>query len=107
MQYLNTMKIIEKDKLISMFLSEDIEIRKVAMNYITSNFDTTFLVGYMGTVCFVRIMQITHIFPNSSPFNSTIIHNVLKLVVHNPNMFSKQAVVELLDLIFEYNGKDR
>ena len=107
MQYLNTMKTIEKDKLISMFLSEDIELRKVAMNYITSTFDTNFHVGYMATVWFGRIIQITHVFPNSNQFISTIIYNLLNLFIKTPNMFRKQAFLELLDLIFEYNGKDR
>ena len=101
------MNTIEKNKLTSMFLSEDIEIRKVAMNYITSTFDTTFHVGYMGTVYFGRMLKITHVFPNSNQFKSTVIHNLLELCVNTPNMFREQAFLELLDLIFEYNGKDR
>ena len=107
MQYLNTMKTIEKNKLISMFLSEDIEIRKVAMNYITSTFDTTFTVSYMPTVYFGRIIQIIHICPKSNTYHSTTIHSLLNLFITTPNMFRKQAFLELLDLVFEYNGKDR
>ena len=107
MQYLNTMKTIEKNKLTSMFLSEDIEIRKVAMNYITSTFDTTFTVSYMPTVCFGRIIQINHVCPKSNTYYSTTIHSLLNLFIKTPNMFRKQAVLELLDLIFKYNGKDR
>lgn len=107
MQYLNTMKTIEKNKLISMFLSEDIELRKVAMNYITSTFDTTFTVSYTPTIYFGRIIQIIHVCPKSNTYYSTTIHSLLNLFITTPNMFRKQAFLELLDLIFEYNGKDR
>ena len=107
MQYLNTMKTIEKNKLISMFLSEDTEIRKVAMNYITSNFDTTFTVSYMPTIYFGRIIQIIHVCPKSNTYYSTTIHSLLKLFIETPNMFRKQAFLELLDLILKYNEKDR
>ena len=107
MQYLNTMKTIEKNKVISMFLSEDIEIRKVAMNYITSTFDTTFTVSYAPIIYFGRIIQINRVYPKSNTYYSTTIHSLLNLFIKTPNMFRKQAVLELLDLIFEYNGKDR
>ena len=107
MQYLNTMKTIEKDKLISMFLSEDIELRKVAMNYITSNFDTTFTVSYAPIIYFGRIIQINHVCPKSNTYYSTTIHSLLNLFIKTPDMFRKQAILELLDLVFEYNGKDR
>lgn len=107
MQYLNTMKTIEKNKLISMFLSEDIEIRKVALNYIESTFDTTFTVSYAPTIYFGRIIQIIHVCPKSNTYYSTTIHNLLNLFVNDPNMFRKQAFLESLDLIFKYNGKDR
>ena len=101
------MKTIEKNKLISMFLSEDIEIRKVAINYITSTFDTTFTVNYTPIIYFCRIIQIIHVCPKSNTHHSTIIHSLLNLFITTPDMFRKQAVLELLDLIFEYNGKDR
>lgn len=101
------MKNINKDKLISMFLSKDIEIKKVAMNYITSTFDTTFTVSYAPTIYFGRIMQIIHVYPKSNTYYSTTIHSLLNLFITTPNMFRKQAFLELLDLIFEYNGKDR
>ena len=107
MQYLNTMKTIEKNKLISMFLSEDIEIKKVAMNYITSNFDTTFTVSYTPTIYFGRNIQIIHVYSKSNTYYSTTIHSLLNLFITTPNMFRKQAFLELLDLVFEYNGKDR
>ena len=107
MQYLNTMKTIEKNKLISMFLSEDIEFRKVAMNYITSTFDTTFTVSYTPTIYFGRNIQIIHVYPKSNTYYSTTIHSLLNLFITTPNMFRKQAFLELLDLIFKYNGKDR
>lgn len=107
MQYLNTMKTIEKNKLISMFLSEDIEIRKVAMNYIISTFDTTFTVSYTPTIYFSRTIQIIHVCPKSNTYYSTTIHSLLNLFIKTPNMFRKQAVLELLDLIFEYNGRNR
>ena len=107
MQYLNTMKTIEKNKLISMFLSEDIEIRKVAMNYITSTFGTTFTVSYTPTIYFGINIQIIHFYSKSNTYYSTTIHSLLNLFIKTPNMFRKQAVLELLDLIFEYNGKDR
>lgn len=101
------MKTIEKNKLTSMFLSEDIEIRKVAMNYITFNFDTTFTVSYMPTIYFGRIIQIAHVCPKSNTYRSTTIYSLLNLFINTPNMLRKQAFLELLDLIFEYNGKDK
>ena len=107
MQYLNTMKTIEKNKLISMFLSEDIEIRKVAMNYITSTFDTIFTVSYAPIIYFGRIIQINHVCLKSNTYYSTTIHSLLNLFITTPNMFRKQAFLELLDLIFEYNERNR
>ena len=101
------MKTIEKDKLIPMFLSEDIELRKVAMNYVTSTFDTTFTVSYTPTIYFGRIIQIIHVCPKSNTYYSTTIHSLLNLFITTPNMFRKQAVLELLDLIIKYNEKDR
>ena len=101
------MKTIEKNKLISMFLSEDIELRKIAMNYITSTFDTTFTVSYTPTIYFGRNIQIIHVYSKSNTYYSTTIHSLLNLFIKTPNMFRKQAVLELLDLIFEYNGKDK
>ena len=101
------MKTIEKNKLISMFLSEDIELRKVAMNYITSMFDTTFTVSYTSTIYFGRNIQITHVCPKSNTYYSTTIHSLLNLFIKTPDMFRKQAVLELLDLIFEYNGRNK
>ena len=101
------MKTIEKNKLILMFLSEDIELRKVAMNYITSTFDTTFTVSYMPIICFGRITQIDHVCPKSNTYYSTTIHSLLNLFIKTPNMFRKQAVLELLDLIFKYNERSR
>ena len=101
------MNTIEKNELTSMFLSEDIEIRKVAMNYTESTFDTTFFASYMPTIYFGRIIQIIHVCPKSNTYYSTTIHSLLKLFIETPNMFRKQAFLELLDLIFEYNGKDR
>ena len=90
-----------------MFLSEDIEIKKVAMNYITSNFDTTFTVSYTPTIYFGRNIQIIHVYSKSNTYYSTTIHSLLNLFITTPNMFRKQAFLELLDLVFEYNGKDR
>lgn len=107
MQYLNTMKTIEKNKLISMFLSEDIELRKVVMNYITSTFDTTFTVSYMPIIYFGRIIQINRVCPKSNTYYSTTIHSLLNLYITTPNMFRKQAFLELLDLIFEYNERNK
>ena len=98
---------LEINKLATMLSSEDIEIRKVAMNYITSTFDTTFTVSYTPTIYFGRNIQIIHVYSKSNTYYSTTIHSLLNLFITTPNMFRKQAFLELLDLIFEYNGKDR
>ena len=99
MQYLNTMKTIEKNKLISMFLSEDIELRKLGESLLISNFN---LPEKLYCVYDKYGKYYLDMYPQKGPFYFSLNKDEY-LDWFERQFVSKEQKTILLSAIFKYN----
>lgn len=100
MQYLNIMKKLDENKLVDMLTSEDLEIRKVANDYIINNYDLDFTL-------FVNIDELYGAYYTLNNKNELPVLAKDRLYLET-NVFSKyegkKYITELIHCILEYNG---
>ena len=92
---------LEKTELVSLLLSEDKEIRNLAVNYLISINKDTFTV-----YCFWNFDKNNSykIYSIVSYSNSTFtIYDLLSWIIEQPEFFTTQAVLDLINLIIENN----
>lgn len=101
MQYLNIMKKLNENKLVDMLTSEDLEIRKVANDYITNNYDLDFTL-------FVNVDELYGAYYTLNNKNGLPVLAKDRLYLET-NVYSKyegkKYITELIHCILEYNGK--
>lgn len=95
------MNLLNKNELLKLLNSPDIESRKIAETYLLSNFDLDFKVTYgINTFTLKPFCEINN--GNTEWFT----HSVKKLLYWIINdKFSKRYLKLLLDTIYEYNNK--
>lgn len=95
------MKEIEKIELASLLLSDDKEIRNLAINYIRSIYKETFTVRCFWDFDKNNSYKIYSIVSYSN--SSFDILTLLSWISEQPEFFTTQAVLDLINLIIENN----
>lgn len=94
----------KKIELVSLLLSEDKELRILAINYLISINKKDFIAraswNFDTDNCYKMLSIVTSNFPSSYSYN---ILDFLIQIRENPECFSTQAILDLINLIIENN----
>lgn len=99
---------MDKDKLITLLISDDEEIRKVGLGIIKNNFDCDFTI-YGGVRQYDR--QFIYSLQKDDMFSYSIIkenvYTALKRTVEREDPFQFYFTKNIIELIIEYNNEHR
>ena len=99
---------ISKDKLLSMLLSDDLEIRKLGRNYLDTNFTINFWVEriwlYGGKLIDTEKV-INFCYYDNAFYTEEYANYILTNIIIHPELYTVTAVKDFINEIYKRNGR--
>ena len=94
------MKEIDKEKILEMLCSEDIELRKLGKSILEQNYKIPYRVYYHFSSPYDSIFSLKYYRNDDSLFDS---EGIFLRIIQHPEYFEKSTIESFIEAIIEYN----
>ena len=95
------MEKIDKEKILEMLCSEDIELRRLGISILEQNYKIPYKIYYHYSYTYDSVFSLKYYRSDDSLFDS---EGIFLRIIQYPEYFEKSTIKSFIEAIIEYNG---